>query len=139
MGEETRRAAAPELPERWLEKGRDPKNEERVKSELGPKMEEAGKSVSDPKFFENVKLLFEYLISGESLAPKAVIVGALLYFIAPFDLVPDAIPVVGYVEDIALVAGVTAALADLLRRFKKKKEQEVPLPATDPNQHAAFR
>ena len=36
---------------------------------------------------------------------KATIVGALGYFVLPFDLVPDIAPVVGYGDDAAVLAG----------------------------------
>ena len=34
---------------------------------------------------------------------KATVAGALLYFISPFDVIPDAIPVVGYADDAIVV------------------------------------
>ena len=35
--------------------------------------------------------------------PKAMLVGALLYVIMPFDLIPDTIPFVGEVDDVVVV------------------------------------
>lgn len=41
----------------------------------------------------------------------AVVLGALLYFISPLDLIPDWIPVVGYLDDLAiLLAAVPSAI-----------------------------
>jgi drug/metabolite transporter (DMT)-like permease len=51
-----------------------------------------------------------------------VAVGALLYFISPIDLIPDFIPGLGYLDDMAVVAGVVAVLADVLRKFRKHRE-----------------
>lgn len=42
---------------------------------------------------------------------KALIIGAIGYIILPFDLIADAIPVLGYTDDLASVAGVVAAVA----------------------------
>ena len=42
---------------------------------------------------------------------KGIIYGALGYFILPIDLIPDAIPVVGYSDDLAALIGVVAAVA----------------------------
>ena len=35
---------------------------------------------------------------------RAVAIGAILYFINPFDLIPDAAPVIGYLDDLAVLA-----------------------------------
>jgi len=39
---------------------------------------------------------------------KSVIIGALGYFISPIDIIPDAIPVIGYADDLGVL---TAAIA----------------------------
>jgi uncharacterized membrane protein YkvA (DUF1232 family) len=39
-----------------------------------------------------------------SLKKKAIAVGALIYFISPIDLIPDHIPVVGYLDDLAVLS-----------------------------------
>jgi len=44
-------------------------------------------------------------------------VGALLYFIDPFDAIPDAIPGIGYVDDASVVALVAGALKTDIERF----------------------
>lgn len=36
---------------------------------------------------------------------KAVLVGAIVYFVVPGDLIPDYIPVIGYADDAAVIAG----------------------------------
>lgn len=57
------------------------------------------------------QMLKTVLSSEENWKYRALCVGALLYFINPFDLIPDSIPVVGYLDDFAvltLVAGIIA-------------------------------
>jgi uncharacterized membrane protein YkvA (DUF1232 family) len=108
----------------WVGKGSDPKSEQRVNEEFDAKFEKARKVTPASKkfkeFFENLKLLYEYLKSGDDIAAKALIIGALLYFISPIDLVPDFIPIAGYLDDIAVIAGVVALLASQLKKFKEK-------------------
>ena len=41
---------------------------------------------------------------------KASIVGSLGYFIFPFDLIPDFVPVVGYLDDLGLMAALVRQL-----------------------------
>ena len=42
---------------------------------------------------------------------KALIIGAIGYILLPLDLIPDFVPVVGYTDDLASVAGVVANVA----------------------------
>jgi len=49
----------------------------------------------------------------------AAVVAALIYVINPFDMIPDAIPFIGYVDDAAVVAACIALVRKDLRRFQK--------------------
>jgi uncharacterized membrane protein YkvA (DUF1232 family) len=44
-------------------------------------------------------------------------VGALLYFVDPFDAIPDALPGIGYLDDASVVALVAGALKTDIERF----------------------
>jgi uncharacterized membrane protein YkvA (DUF1232 family) len=35
---------------------------------------------------------------------RAIAVGALIYFVSPIDLIPDTIPVIGYLDDLAVLS-----------------------------------
>lgn len=43
---------------------------------------------------------------------KAVIIGALGYLVCPFDAVPDILPVVGFADDVSVVAAAIGLLAN---------------------------
>ena len=59
-----------------------------------------------------VLILFLTLQKKETPAwAKTVIIGALGYFILPFDLVPDLIVPVGYLDDIGVLASALASVA----------------------------
>ncbi|MBS4006999.1 MAG: DUF1232 domain-containing protein [Clostridium sp.] len=47
------------------------------------------------------------------------IVSALIYFVSPIDLLPDSIPVLGYVDDTAVVAFVWRMVEDDVEEYKK--------------------
>lgn len=52
-----------------------------------------------------------------------MIIGTILYVVSPIDVVPDIIPIAGYVDDASVVAFVIKNLNDLLidyRRFKRR-------------------
>lgn len=70
-------------------------------SKLWDKVKKVAKAAG-VKAIYMVLLLYYVLQSPDvSMADKAKIYGALGYFILPLDLIPDAIPVVGYTDDIA--------------------------------------
>ena len=58
-------------------------------------------------------LLLYYVLKDPSTPKqyKAMIIGALGYFILPLDLIPDFVPVVGYSDDVAALAGALLAVA----------------------------
>lgn len=51
-----------------------------------------------------------------------IIAGGLLYFIIPTDLIPDFIPIVGLVDDIALLTTIINSMQGELTKYRKWKE-----------------
>jgi uncharacterized membrane protein YkvA (DUF1232 family) len=54
------------------------------------------------------ELLAAYYCAFDRQTPlhvKAVLIGAIAYFLMPDDLIPDYIPVIGYTDDAAVIAG----------------------------------
>lgn len=73
-------------------------------------------------------LLLYYVLQSEtvSMLDKGKIYGALGYFILPFDLIPDAIPVVGYTDDLAaLVACVIAVSSNITPEIEEKAKAKL--------------
>lgn len=56
--------------------------------------------------------------TGLSVHKLVTIVAAILYLISPLDVIPDFIPVVGYVDDAAVIAWVLKSIAEELKDFK---------------------
>ena len=46
---------------------------------------------------------------------RAALIGALLYFISPLDLIPDMLPIVGLSDDAAVVAGAIKLVWDQIK------------------------
>ena len=96
---------------------------------------------SDEKLWEKVKrfaaaagkeaiekVLWLYFALQKPETPKwakTVIVGALSYFILPFDSVPDLLPAVGYTDDVgmlvAALATVSAYITDDIKQHTTQK------------------
>ncbi len=53
-----------------------------------------------------------------------VIAGGLLYFIIPTDLIPDFLPVVGLLDDIALLTTIIKSMQGELQKYRSWKTQE---------------
>ena len=52
---------------------------------------------------------------------------ALVYVVVPFDLVPDAIPIVGWLDDVGVVSlALTTMMADVRRRAALRQTAERP-------------
>lgn len=68
--------------------------------------------------------LLLYYVLNDSKTPlehKAVIIGALGYFILPLDILPDFIPFAGYADDIAaLTACIKAVKSNITPEIKEK-------------------
>jgi len=55
-------------------------------------------------------------------AITGIIGGGLLYFIVPLDLVPDYIPIVGLLDDFAVLSAIITSLQDELAGYRKFKD-----------------
>ncbi|MGW8300767.1 MAG: DnaJ domain-containing protein [Desulfobacterales bacterium] len=80
------------------------------------------------KALENVRelyALFKDSVKGDyKLHPAnvAMIGGGLLYFILPADLIPDFIPLVGYLDDLAVLTTITNSLKGEINAYRNWKE-----------------
>ena len=106
-------------------------NEEDVKKVMDNE-EKIEKIASDgplSKYLEEIKLYFQMLhdiFTGKykkvPVGTIAAIVGTLLYVILPADLIPDLIPVVGYLDDAAVVSACLSATSFDLEEYKKYRK-----------------
>lgn len=75
-----------------------------VEQNLWGKLEQVGKKLS---FAKDIYALFNYLRdSYVSWHRKAIVVGALIYFISPIDTIPDLAPLFGYLDDLGVITAV---------------------------------
>ena len=61
-------------------------------------------------------------ITGRYTAPVATIlaaVAALIYFVEPFDLIPDTVPVFGFLDDVAVITWVARMNISEISKFRK--------------------
>ncbi len=121
--------------EEQLKKGAKAVTEDDLKKVLNKRDEIEEKFKSNGplgRFVADLKLLFSIIqdyVKGEyRIIPFwsiAAIVAALLYVLSPIDLIPDIIPVVGYVDDALVVAACLAMVEQDLYNYKNWKMQQV--------------
>jgi uncharacterized membrane protein YkvA (DUF1232 family) len=71
-------------------------------------------------------LLLYYVLADKNTPTKykAIIVGALGYFILPIDLIPDLLPGVGFADDLAAIMAVVMTVQECITPEIKQKAEE---------------
>jgi len=83
----------------------------------------AGKYLSDvPVLISLVKAYVDKEYIDIPIGTIIAIVGALIYVLSPIDLIPDGIPVIGYIDDAAVLAFAYKLVHDDVTEYKEWKE-----------------
>jgi uncharacterized membrane protein YkvA (DUF1232 family) len=75
--------------------------------------------------WESLQIFFRLLraqVAGNFCAPAgslSMVVAAVIYFVSPFDLIPDSIPVLGLVDDASVLTFVARSNLTLISNFRK--------------------
>ena len=95
-------------------------------SDFWNKIKKYGKSAGSKVVYSSLKLYYAAVSKGTPVGIKALIYGALGYFIFPVDIVPDIIPVVGFTDDlVALGTAIASASAYITPAVKKQAKDKL--------------
>ena len=74
-----------------------------------------------------VSLILYYTLQSDKVAikDKAIIVGALGYLISPLDVIPDAIPIIGLGDDLAVLLYVLNKIGNVSDEIKDKAKSKL--------------
>lgn len=106
---------------KWVKAAANPGTESRVRTAFPTWLTK----VRNLELATRARELWSYFISQKcSATEKLLVLGALVYLISPIDLIPDAIPVVGWLDDLGIAAAVLAFLSGKLDEHKLRQEME---------------
>lgn len=113
------------------------KDEETILSQTPDKVQSllnaAGKKVPYVReLVARVQLLYRLVRDKDyklQWSSKSILLGALLYFISPFDFFPDFVPFVGYIDDAFVIGTVINTMAGEIERYTKLRN--IPDTETD--------
>lgn len=88
-------------------------NEMRVKRDFWPKMRKVASKI--PFADQAVAAWYATQDPETPFRAKALLLGALAYFVMPFDAIPDVFAVVGFSDDAAVIAAVLATLGSHIK------------------------
>ena len=97
-------------------------NEQRVKEGFYQKIKENIAKI--PFLRDAVSLYFAALDPEIPTIKKTVVFAALAYFIIPIDAIPDFIPIMGFTDDAAMIAGAITTLESILTQMHRDKAEE---------------
>lgn len=74
-----------------------------------------------------IALVLYYTLQSDKVAlkDKAIIVGALGYLVSPLDVIPDAIPIVGLGDDLAVLLYVISKIGNVSEEIKEKAKSKL--------------
>ncbi|MFW3614986.1 YkvA family protein [Billgrantia antri] len=112
-----RDGAEPNVTEGTLEANAGHYSEEGFWDKVGHSARRAGKQTLEPA----LKMYYSAQDPSTPLWAKTAIYGALGYFISPIDAIPDLTPLLGYTDDMSILAGALAIVAAKINDKHRQK------------------
>lgn len=97
-------------------------NEMRVKKDFWPKIGRVAARIPFAK--QVVSVYFAARDPETPVAAKGVMMGALAYFVLPFDAIPDVLAGIGFTDDAAVITAVIATLGANIRKRHQDAAQK---------------
>ena len=82
----------------------------------------------DKSWYDDFKLMLDMMLDKEyiiSTKTKVVIAGTLAYVILPLDIIPDILPIIGWLDDGFVLSYNIQNLSEEIEEYKKFKQQSV--------------
>jgi uncharacterized membrane protein YkvA (DUF1232 family) len=98
------------------------RDEERLKGDFWSLMRKVGRRVP---FAEDALAAFYCATDpGTERRVKLILLGAIGYFVLPFDILPDVLPILGFTDDAAVLATAISAVTRAMRPEHRERARE---------------
>lgn len=115
----------------WCKYAESPENQEKISKSFTQWSER----VKNTGIMKKAKELFDFFKSSEITAGEKMLVGgALLYIISPLDLMPDGIPLVGWLDDLGIAAFALQYVHDKLEKVENSALMDSEIASTSEKQ-----
>jgi len=91
------------------------------------KAKEFIENMKSKSWYDDFKILYNMVTDSSytiSTYTKVIITGALAYVILPIDVIPDFIPVIGWIDDIFVLNMTINSLKDEIENYKREKNED---------------
>ena len=110
----------------------DEKKQARIRAKFWPTVKKALRTI--PFMDEVVAAYFAMLDPQTPLRARLILIGALAYFVLPFDLVPDIIFGVGFLDDASILAAAIASVRSSITDDHREAARQALADAPDDTQ-----
>lgn len=85
-----------------------------------------GEEFSDiPVYISLINAFVKKKYTNIPIGSILAILGALIYFVSPIDLIPDIVPFAGYLDDIIVMNTAEAFVKKNIKKYKKWREEKI--------------